>query len=105
VVSPASATVTEGKTQQFTATTYDQFGNLFGFQPHYHWSVENGGDGTISLSGLFQASSTMPGEATVDATALLPIAIGGDAEVTVISPAPILRDGAAAASRPARALP
>src|SRR5712692_9711688 len=56
-VSPSSASVATGGTQQFTATGLDQFGNPMSPQPTFTWSV-NGSGNTISSSGLFTAGST-----------------------------------------------
>jgi len=51
-VSPASAALTVGGAQQFTATANDQFGNPMTAQPVFSWSATGG---TISSSGLFTA--------------------------------------------------
>jgi hypothetical protein len=64
-VSPASASVQTGKTQQFGATGYDQFGSPMSPQPTFTWSVSGGG--TISTAGLFTAGSTASGPFTVTA--------------------------------------
>src|SRR4029077_9505585 len=63
-VSPASATVADGATQQFTASGQDQFGNAM--TPTVAWSVS--GLCTINSSGLYTAPSTGSGSATVTAT-------------------------------------
>src|SRR5260370_36147573 len=42
-VSPASASVQTGKTQQFTATGLHQFGNPINPQPTFTWPVSGGG--------------------------------------------------------------
>src|SRR6185369_12364 len=54
-VSPSSATVTTGGTQQFTASATDQFGATLSTQPAMTWTVSGGG--TISGPGLFTSSS------------------------------------------------
>ncbi|MBN2575862.1 MAG: hypothetical protein JXP73_14945, partial [Deltaproteobacteria bacterium] len=80
VVSPASATVDTGATQQFAATARDQFGDNLVTQPTFTWTVDAGG--SINASGLFTAGSTAGGPYTVTATS------GGDsgtASVTVSS--------------------
>jgi hypothetical protein len=79
-VSPASASVQTGKTQQFTATGYDKFNNPLSPQPAFTWSV--GGGGTISASGLFTAGSTAGGPFTVTAASGT---VKGTASVTVTS--------------------
>jgi subtilase family serine protease len=83
-VSPASTSVQTGKTQQFTATGYDQFNNPISPQPAFTWSV--GGGGTISASGLFTAGSTAGGPFTVTASSG---SVNGTASVTVTA-APVL---------------
>jgi hypothetical protein len=55
-VSPSSASVEVGGTQQFTATAYDQNGLPLSPQPVFTWSVNGGG--TINQSGLFTAVTT-----------------------------------------------
>jgi len=77
-VAPASASVQTGKTQQFTATGYDQFGKPLSPQPSFTWSVSGGG--SISASGLFTASSTAGGPFTVTASSG---SVSGTASVTV----------------------
>jgi hypothetical protein len=79
-VSPASATVPQGATQQFGATALDQFGMALAAQPAFTWSVDAGGIGTISGTGLYTAPSTSVGSATVRAGSG---AISGSATVTV----------------------
>jgi autotransporter-associated beta strand protein len=64
-VSPGTATVATGATQQFTATMTDQFGAVMSTQPSFTWSVSGGG--TVSTSGLFTAPTTT-GSSTVTAS-------------------------------------
>jgi CubicO group peptidase (beta-lactamase class C family) len=78
-VSPSSATIATGQTQQFTAVAFDQFGVALGIQPSFTWSVNNGG--TIS-GGLFTAGSTAGGPYTISATNA---GVSGAASVTVTS--------------------
>ena len=82
-ISPASATVQTGQTQQFTATGRDQFGLLVSPQPTFTWSVI--GVGGISSSGLFTAGLTAGGPFAVTATSG---AVSGTASVTVTSVPP-----------------
>jgi hypothetical protein len=63
-VSPGSASIGIGASQQFTAGTVDQFGNAMAVQPAFAWSVVNGG-GSIDAAGLYQAPATA-GSATVN---------------------------------------
>ncbi|MGH8122850.1 MAG: PKD domain-containing protein [Rudaea sp.] len=79
-VSPASASVQTGGTQQFTATGLDQFGQPVSPQPTFTWSVSGGG--SISASGLFTAGATAGGPFTVTATSG---GVSGTASVTVTS--------------------
>src|SRR6185295_15795708 len=50
-VSPASASVATGGTQQFSASGADQFNAALSTQPTFTWSVSGGG--SISAAGLF----------------------------------------------------
>ena len=77
-VSPSSASVAAGGTQQFTATALDQNGQPMNPQPTFTWSVSGGG--TISSTGLFTAGSTAGGPFTVTASSS---GIQGAASVTV----------------------
>jgi hypothetical protein len=77
-VAPASATVSTGATQQFTATALDQFNAALAPQPSFTWAVSGGG--TISAAGLFTAGNTAGGPFTVTATSG---GVNGTAGVTV----------------------
>jgi hypothetical protein len=77
-VTPASASVATGGTQQFTATARDQFATALATQPTFTWSVAGGG--SINGTGLFSAGATAGGPFTVTATSG---AISGTAQVTV----------------------
>jgi hypothetical protein len=76
-VSPASASVQTGTTQQFSAIGYDQNGTAMSPQPSFTWAV--GGGGTIDGSGLFTAT-TAGGPYTVTASSG---SVHGTASVTV----------------------
>ena len=78
-ISPASASIVAGTTRQFTATARDQFGNPLTSQPVFDWSIDAGGVGTISSTGLYQAPAT-PGAASIRATSG---SFSGAAAVTV----------------------
>jgi subtilase family serine protease len=67
VVTPGSATLADGSTQQFTATAADQFGKSMAAQPAFSWSMN--GVGTVSANGMYTAPATGTGSATVQATA------------------------------------
>jgi hypothetical protein len=55
-LSPSSASVMQGSTQQFSATALDQFGQTLATQPTFSYSVVAGGaGGTISSTGLYTA--------------------------------------------------
>ncbi len=77
-VSPASAQVQAGSSQQFAATARDQFGDAINPQPSFAWTASGGG--TVSSSGLFSAGSTSGGPFTVSAVTG---STGGAADVTV----------------------
>src|SRR5207249_9969903 len=79
-VSPASATVSAGATQQFTATAFDQFATALASQPAFTWSASGGG--TVDGSGLFTAGGSAGGPFTVTASSG---GINGNATVTVIA--------------------
>jgi hypothetical protein len=66
VVSPVTASISTGATQQFTAVARDQFGASLAPQPAFAWLVFSGG-GTISSTGLYTAPATA-GTATIRAT-------------------------------------
>jgi hypothetical protein len=76
-LTPASASVTTGGQQQFTATGYDQYGATMSSQPAFTWSVSGGG--TVSTAGLFTAGATA-GSASVTASSG---GVSGTASVTV----------------------
>jgi hypothetical protein len=80
-VSPASATVQTGATQQYMATGRDQSGQPLSSQPSFTWSVSGGG--SIGPSGLFTAGSSAGGPFTVTATSG---SVHGNASVTVTAP-------------------
>jgi hypothetical protein len=54
VINPTYTTLQTGHSQQFTATAYDQFGQVF--NANFSWAVVNGG-GTINQTGWFTAGS------------------------------------------------
>lgn len=81
-VSPTTASVTTGGTQQFTATARDQFGNALATQPGFAWSVASGGGTIGATSGLYTAPSTA-GTATVKAASGT---VSGTAGVTITKP-------------------
>jgi hypothetical protein len=79
-VSPATASVPRNTTQQFTATAFDQFGVAMATQPTFTWSIDPGGIGTISRTGLYRAPKHTTGRATIRATSG---SVSGTAVVTV----------------------
>ncbi|MBA4388411.1 MAG: hypothetical protein C0404_10555 [Verrucomicrobia bacterium] len=79
VVTPASASIYTGTTQQFSASARDQFGTALTAQPSFAWTAAGGG--TISSSGLFTAGSTNGGPFTVTASSG---GKSGTASVTVV---------------------
>jgi len=67
-VTPGTATVAPGGTQQFTARGLDQYGNPMATQPAFTWSLGSSTQGTISASGLFTAAQSASGSVVVQAT-------------------------------------
>ena len=96
-VSPASASVQTGGTQQFTATAKDQYGQPLSPQPTFTWTVSGGG--SISSSGLFTAGPTAGGPFTVTASSG---GVSGTASVTVTAPPVLTSITVSPASRPSR---
>ena len=79
-VTPATASVATGASQQFSARANDQFGNAIASQPAFTWSVSGGG--VVSTAGLYTAPTTA-GSATVRAATG---AFQGNAAVTITTP-------------------
>jgi PA14 domain/Carbohydrate binding module (family 35)/Carbohydrate binding module (family 6)/K319L-like, PKD domain len=80
-VSPATATVQQGGTQQFTAVGSDQFGSAMATPPALAWSLSGAtAPGTMTGSGLYTAPTAGTPTVTVRATAG---AVSGSASVTV----------------------
>jgi hypothetical protein len=73
VVSPGTASVADGGTQQFTATALDQFNHALAPQPGFTWMVAGPGGGapagSISGTGLYTAPASGTGTDTVQAKA------------------------------------
>jgi hypothetical protein len=68
-LSPTSATIQQGGTQQFTATAFDQFDQSLTTQPSFTYAVVAGGvGGTISLTGLYTAPTSSFGTDQVQVT-------------------------------------
>ena len=80
-VSPATAAVTVGNTQTFTATGVDQYGAEF--PTTVDWTVESGGGTIDASSGVFTAIA-VGGPYTVTATSIDDGTISGTANVTVM---------------------
>lgn len=83
-VSPSTATVNVGATQQFSAVARDQFNVALAIQPSIVWSVF-AGSGTISATGLYTAPSAA-GTATIRATSG---SVFGSATVSIVAPVPV----------------
>ena len=84
-VSPATATLNENDTQQFTATAYDQFNDALTSQPSFTWS-ETSGVGAINSGGLYTAPNGT-GSAVIEADSG---GISGSAAITINNAAPTL---------------
>jgi hypothetical protein len=79
-ISPASATLSTGSTEQFAATALDQFGNAYSPQPSsFTWTASAG---TVTSGGLFTAPSSGT-SAIVTATA---DSLSGSAAITIGQP-------------------
>lgn len=89
IVSPDSAAIPVGGTQQFTATVLDLHGNPLACTPT--WSSSNTAAATVNASGL--ATGVAPGTTTITATCQ---AASGSATLTVFNPntPPVANDDA-----------
>ncbi|MEO6436278.1 MAG: hypothetical protein ABIP55_11045, partial [Tepidisphaeraceae bacterium] len=77
-VSPASTSVKQNRTRQFSATAKDQFGNTISSPPAFTWATQANG-GSITSGGLYTAPDAM-GTYTVTASIN---GTSGNASVTV----------------------
>jgi hypothetical protein len=66
MVSPASVTIANRGTQQFTAQALDQFGQALTSQPSFSWSKLSG-RGSINKTGLYTAPASGTGTAVIQA--------------------------------------
>jgi hypothetical protein len=64
-VSPGLAALTDGGTEQFSATGLDQFGHRMSSQPRFVWSLGSGSVGSLSSTGKYKAPATGTGSATI----------------------------------------
>ena len=90
-ISPATVRLASNKTQQFTATAIDQYGDPMATQPTFNWTLASGVGG-VNSSGLYIAPATT-GTASVKA------AYGGlspSGLVTVTNASPTVATAAAA---------
>ena len=94
-VSPASVTLNENQTQQFTATGKDQFGVVLSSQPGFTWAKASG-VGSISAGGLYTAPAAI-GSASITATSG---SVVGSAAVTINNTVPTVATAATAAPSP-----
>lgn len=98
-VTPASATVTIGSTQQFSALGVDQFGQTLVSQPSFTWRVTGGG--TIDANSGRYTAPAVPAQATVTATsgsssnaAAVLVTLGlNDAELDILTATAFVDDG------------
>ena len=97
IVSPSSAGIHENAQSQFSATGFDQFGNVMSPEPTFAWTVQSG-VGAVNGSGLYTApGSNLAGSATIAASSG---AISGTATVTVTNAAPTVAAAASASPTP-----
>ena len=85
-IAPATAALTIGNTQQFTAQAFDQFNAPMVPQATFTWASSNISIGTVSATGLFSALSA---GGPINVTASVG-SVSGSASVTVSAPAPTL---------------
>ncbi len=98
-VSPASQTLDENQTQQFTATGKDQFGDVMATQPSFTWT-ELSGVGGIDSTGLFTAPYGT-GSAVIEATSG---SVNGTASITINNAPPTIATPEAANPLPVTGL-
>ena len=94
VISPASATVANGGSVDFTAVGTDQFGTAIAAEPTVIWTVLSG-PGTIDANGLF--TSPGPGIATIQAAAGV---LSTTATITITNAAPTVWTAASTPQSP-----
>jgi len=80
-VTPASVSLSNGGTQQFSATGRDQFGVNLATAPAFAWSLASG-IGSVSSAGLYTAPATGSGAASVRVTSGT---VSATAAVTVVA--------------------
>jgi hypothetical protein len=80
-VSPASASMQAGKTQQFTASVTDPNGNPISGAT-FNWSLSAGALGTVDANGLYTAPATLTAASSEQVTAQMSGALSS-ATVTV----------------------
>jgi hypothetical protein len=78
-VAPGAVILNQAQSQQFTATGYDQFGQLLASQPAVAWAVSSGA-GSVTAGGLYTAPP-ISGAVVVTASSG---SVSGNASVTVI---------------------
>lgn len=84
-VTPATASIITGATQQFTASALDQFGSPMIPQPTLTWTSSNSAVAAVDAIGL--AAGLTPGGITITATS---DAVSGTAALTVTLSPPVL---------------
>ena len=82
VVTPGTASIQTGATQQFSVHAFDQFQKAMAAVPTIAWSASGG---SINSAGLFTAPSTAAGDSITAKSG----SISGVAKVTVTAPEPI----------------
>jgi hypothetical protein len=89
-VTPFTSITSDGITQPFAATAFDQFGQALLNQPVFTWSVASGGaGGTINTNGLYTAPATGAGSDSVQAASG---GVTGSATVSITSATLALSD-------------
>ena len=82
---PASVTLHEDQTEQFSAAGFDQFADPMELSPNFTWAVLSG-DGAVDATGLYTAPAAT-GSETIRASSG---SISGTATVTVSNAAPTI---------------
>ncbi len=100
-VSPTSASLGSGASQQFTPTVYDQFGVVMASPPSITWALASGVGSINSSTGQYTAPYAS-GSATVTATS--GSATSSPAAITVTDAAPTVDTAASASPSPVAGL-
>jgi len=96
-VTPGTASLADGASQQFSATGEDQFGSAMSVQPGFSWTLAKGSVGSINNNGQYTAPNSGTGTATVQATSG---SITGTATVSLKVLPPVITQPASSKQNP-----